>query len=245
MALTNPKIFGLNIKTELADVRNKNTALQNLGINPLDLEIIKGSSNEGMARYDWFSFSRLKTPIYKTLTRFQSEGSIFNDLLRNRAGTDQTLFGNLDINGSLSGSAVRYRFLDSVSLNPGKLADISTSRVSAWSSSDPRANNQFLPTQKKARISYGARVSIVSGGQLQFGTQSTATQALGNDSSNTAPQSGFVGPFGQPRLQTSLVPEEKEFDSEVPTSKIKCNINGNQVFLYAMKGIPLVFKGFS
>ena len=65
MALTNPKIFGLNIKTELADVRNKNTALQNLGINPLDLEIIKGSSNEGMARYDWFSFSRLKTPIEK------------------------------------------------------------------------------------------------------------------------------------------------------------------------------------
>ena len=69
--------------------------------------------------------------------------------------------------------------------NPGKLADISTSRVSAWSSSDPRANNQNLDTQKKSRISYGARVSIVSGGQLQFGEQSTATQALGNDSSNT------------------------------------------------------------
>ena len=242
MALTNPKIFGLNIKTELADVKNKNTALQNLGINPLDLEIIKGSSNEGMARYDWFSFSRLKTPIYKTLTRFQGEGRIFNSLLTNRAGTDQTLFGNLDINGSLSGSAVRYRFLEGN--NPGKLADISTSRVSAWSSSDPRANNQNLATQKKARISYGARVSIVSGGQLQFGAQSTATQALGNDTSNTSPQSGFVGPAGQPRLQTSLVPEEKEFDSEVPTSKIKCNINGQNVFLYAMKGIPLVFKGF-
>jgi len=242
MSLTNPKIFGLNIKTELADVRNKNTALQNLGINPLDLEIIKGSSNEGMSRYDWFSFSRLKTPIYKTLTRFKGEGSIFNSLLTNRAGTDQTLFGNLDINGSLSGSAVRYRFLEGN--DPGKLADISTSRVSAWSSSDPRANNQNLATQKKARISYGARVSIVSGGQLQFGAQSTATQALGNDTSNTLPQSGFVGPFGQPRLQTSLVPEEKEFDSEVPTSKIKCNINGQNVFLYAMKGIPLVFKGF-
>lgn len=242
MALTNPKIFGLNIKTELADVKNKNAALQNLGINPLDLEIIKGSSNEGMARYDWFSFSRLKTPIYKTLTRFKGEGSIFSSLLTNRAGTDQTLFGNLDINGSLSGSAVRYRFLEGN--NPGKLADISTSRVSAWSSSDPRANNQNLATQKKARISYGARVSIRSGGQLQFGAQSTATQALGNDTSNTLPQSGFVGPFGQPRLQTSLVPEVKEFDSEVPTSKIKCNINGQNVFLYAMKGIPLVFKGF-
>ena len=244
MALTNPKIFGLNIKTELADVKNKNTALINLGINPLDLEIIKGSADGGMNRYDWYSFSRLKKPIYKNLTRFLGESSIFTSILTNRAGTDQTLFGNLDINGSLSGSAIRYRFLDRITDNPGKLADISTSRVSAWSSSDPRANNPNLDTQKKARISYGARVSIVSGGQLQFGQQSTATQALGNDSSNTAPQSGFVGPFGQPRLQTSLIPEEKEFDSEVPTSKIKCNINGNQVFLYAMKGIPLVFKGF-
>ena len=242
MALTNPKIFGLNIKSELSDVRNKNTALINLGLNPLDLEIIKGSANEGMSRYDWFSFSRLKTPIYKTLSRFQGEASIFSSLLTNRAGTDQTLFGNLDINGSLSGSAIRYRFLEGT--NPGKLADISTSRVSAWSSSDPRANNQFLPTQKKARISYGARVSIVSGGQLQFEEQSTATQALGNDTSNTAPQPGFVGPFGQPRLQTTLVPEEKEFDSEVPTSKIKCKIGTETVYLYAMKGIPLTFKGF-
>ena len=70
MALTNLKIFGLNIKTELADVRDKNAALLNLGLNPLDLEIIKGSSNAGMSRYDWFSFSRLKEPIYKRLSRF-------------------------------------------------------------------------------------------------------------------------------------------------------------------------------
>ena len=110
MALTNPKIFGLNIKTELADIRDKNTALLNLGLNPLDLEIIKGSSNAGMTRYDWFSFSRLKEPIHKRLSRFESECRIFDSILTNRAGTDQTLFGNLDINGSLSGSSIRYRF---------------------------------------------------------------------------------------------------------------------------------------
>ena len=67
MALTNPKIFGLNIKSEFSDVRNKNSALVNLGLNPLDLEIIKGSVEAGMKRYDWFSFSRLKQPIYKIL----------------------------------------------------------------------------------------------------------------------------------------------------------------------------------
>ena len=237
MALTNPKIFGLNIKTELADVRNKNAALLNLGLNPLDLEIIKGSSNEGMTRYDWFSFSRLKEPIYKRLSRFESEASIFSSILTTRAGTDQTLFGNLDINGSLSGSSIRYRFLDTVTLNPGKLADISTSRVSAWSSSDPRANDNDLDVQKLARISYGARVSIISGGQLQFEQQSNVSNFTYNGVQ-------YTGPAGQKRLQTSLTPEVKEFDSEVPTSKIKCKIGTETVYLYAMKGIPLTFKGF-
>ena len=99
MALTNPKLFGLNVRTLLADVESKNTAIQNLGINPLDLEIIKGSTNAGMSRFDWVSFSRLKNPIYRTLDRFSSESSTFNSILLNRAGTDQTLFGNLDING--------------------------------------------------------------------------------------------------------------------------------------------------
>ena len=56
MALTNPKIFGLNIKTELADVENKIAALINLGVNPLDLEIIKGSADGGMNRYDGIVF---------------------------------------------------------------------------------------------------------------------------------------------------------------------------------------------
>ena len=112
MALTNPKLFGLNVRTLLADVESKNIAIQNLGVNPLDLEIIKGSTNAGMSRFDWVSFSRLKTPIYRTLDRFSSESGTFNAILLNRAGTDQTLFGNLDLNGSLSGSAtVSYTHL--------------------------------------------------------------------------------------------------------------------------------------
>ena len=232
MALTNPKLFGLNIRSLLADVESKNTAIQNLGINPLDLEIIKGSTNAGMSRFDWVSFSRLKTPIYRTLDRFSNESTTFNAILLNRAGTDQTLFGNLDINGSLSGSAIRYRYRDfsqSITLSnfgaPAyRIADISTSRVSAWSSADPRANNPDLSIQSLAKISYGARVGIVENGKLEFGGQS----------------SGVSGA----RLQTTVRPELKEFPSEVPTSRIKCNINGQVVYLYTMKGIPLVFKGF-
>ena len=223
MALTNPKIFGLHVKSSLADVRDKGTALRNLGINPLDLEIIKGSS-PNMKREDWISFSRLKQPLFKILSRYSTESSIFSNVLLERAGTDQTLFGNLDINGSISGNAIRYRFLDGS--NPAKIADISTSRVSAWSSSDSRATDPDLAIQAKAKISYGARVGINTGGKLIFGIPFDV---------NVSPP--------VPRLQTSLVPELREFESEIPTSKIKCNINGNTVYLYAMKGIPLVFKG--
>tara|TARA_A100001388_G_scaffold271494_1_gene250375 strand:+ start:3318 stop:6032 length:2715 start_codon:yes stop_codon:yes gene_type:complete len=242
MALTNPRLFGLNINSLLTDVEKKNTAIQNLGINPLDLDIIRGSKDAAMDRFDWISFSRLKSPIYKTLDRFSNESTTFVGILLNRAGTDQTLFGNLDINGSLSGSAIRYRYRD-FKQGSFRIADISTSRVSAWSSSDSRANNQDLSVQKLARISYGARVGIIDGGKLQFGPQSTATKALGNASNATFDQ-GVAGPAGQTRLQTTIVPEAKEFPSELPTSTIRCKIGNDIVRLYAMKGIPLVFKGF-
>ena len=242
MTLTNPRLFGLNINSLLTDVEKKNTAIQNLGINPLDLDIIRGSSNAAMNRFDWISFSRLKNPIYKILDRFSNESTRFVSILLNRAGTDQTLFGNLDINGSISGSAIRYRYRD-FNQNSFRIADISTSRVSAWSSSDSRANNQDLSVQKLARISYGARVGIIDGGKLQFDPQSTATKALGNAENSTFDQ-GVPGPAGQPRLQTTIVPEAKQFPSELPTSTIKCKIGNDIVRLYAMKGIPLVFKGF-
>ena len=72
MALKNPKLFGLNINSLLTDVEKKNTAIQNLGINPLDLDIIRGSKDESMSRFDWISFSRLKSPIYKTCLLYTS-----------------------------------------------------------------------------------------------------------------------------------------------------------------------------
>ena len=96
------------------------------------------------------------------------------------------------------------------------IADISTSRVSSWSSS---AN----PVIATSPISYGARVGIKDGSALQFGTPASS---------------------GQVRLKTSIVPQAKEFLSELPTSKITTTIGGQTVKLYAMKGIPLVFRGF-
>ncbi len=217
MALRNPKIFGLNVFTSLADVIDKEKSLNSLNLSSRDLNIIRGSRNAGATSGDWISLSRLTDPIYRTLDRYEKTSATYSGILDTKAGLERTLFGNLTINGILSGNAVRYRYLDGT--GPGaavKIADISTSRVSAWSSSG-------VGIGTTSPISYGAQVSIKSGGALQFGTQS-----------------GTSGP----RLQTSLTPQVKEFASEFPTSKISCTINGQTVVLYAMKGIPLIFTGF-
>ena len=215
MALRNPKVFGLNVLTSLADVVNKEEALNSLNLSSRDLNIIRGSQNEGLTSGDWISLSRLVNPIYRTLDSYRVESATYSGLLNSRAGTEGILFGNLRINGALSGNAVRYRYLDGVGVGATvKIADISTSRVSAWSS---------VGVGTTVPISYGAQVSVKSGGSLQFGTQS-----------------GTSGP----RLRTSLTPIPKEFDSEFPTSKISCTIGGQPVVLYAMKGIPLSFTGF-
>ena len=217
MALRNPKVFGLNVLTSLADVVDKEEALKSLNLSSRDLNIIRGSQNAGLTGGDWISLSRLVNPIYRTLDSYRVESATYSGLLNNRAGTEGILFGNLRINGALSGNAVRYRYLDGVGVGATvKIADISTSRVSAWSSS-------ASPAIESSPISYGAQVSVKSGGALQFGTQS--------------------GTSGS-RLKTSLTPIPKEFDSEFPTSEISCTIGGQTVVLYAMKGIPLIFTGF-
>ena len=216
MAISNPKLFGLNVLSFLADVENKNLALKSLDLNSFDLDIIRGSGDAGATRRDWVSFSRLKQPIHKALTRFFDESQQYSTILGNRAGTDNILFGNLTINGALSGNAIRYRYIKGLGTNSRTIgiADISTSRVSSWSSS---AN----PVIATSPISYGARVGIKDGSALRFEPVA-----------------------GQVRLKTSIVPQAKEFLSELPTSKITTTIGGQTVKLYAMKGIPLIFRGF-
>lgn len=218
MGITNPKLFGLNVTSFLSDVQDKNASLFSLNLPPLDLDVIRGSQNAGATRGDWISLSRLTSPLYKNLDRYYNDSRLYSSILDTKAGTNRTLFGNITLNGALSGNAIRYRYLDGTGPSATiKIADISTSRVSAWSSS-------ASPVLDTSPISYGARVGIITGGVLQFSTQSASVTG--------------------PRLQTTLVPQAKEFDSEFPTHKIVCNIDGRTISLYAMKGIPVVFTGF-
>lgn len=216
MALKNPRLFGLNIKSSLSDVQDVNQSLNALNLSINDLDVIRGSSNAGATRGDWISFSRLNLPIYKSTDRFYYDSLQYESILRNKSGYTSPLFGNLNINGSIEGNSIRYKYVSGTgSAAAIKFADISTSLVSAWSSN-------VSPATSTSPIFYGSRVGIITGGSLQFGT---------------AP------PTNQIRFQTSITPNKKEFDSEVPTHRIKSTINGKSVTLYVMKGIPFIFTG--
>lgn len=217
MALQNKRIYGLNVLSFLSEVEDKSAALDAINLPLSDLDIIRGTSNAGITRGDWISLSRLSVPFIKTLGRYQTEVEEYSSILSKRAGTDSTLLGNLGVNGSISGKSVRYRYVSGSGPSAVvKIADISTSKVSAWSS-------QINPPGPTDPIFYGSRVGIVSTGSLEFGTPTSPSQV---------------------RLQTTARPQVKEFDSELPTHKINCTIGGQTVSLYAMKGIPLVFTGF-
>ncbi len=164
-----------------------------------------------------------------TILSGNSRGNAFSN------GNTVTL-SRSEIGGTGAANTAENIVLNVTSIHDSKkIADISTSRVSAWSSSDPRATSTNLIEQAKAKISYGARIGIRSTGKLRFGNNSGYQWPVtGGDTTS----SNIL------KLQTSLVPSGRIFDQEIPTTKIKCNINGRDVELYAMKGIPVVFRGF-
>ena len=212
MSITNKRIFGLDVNVSLSDVENRIQCLTNLDVDIRDIDLIRGIAEAGVDSDDLQCVSNLSRPIYRTFDRYISDTANYNTILSKSGGVDAQLQGNLDVAGGLSGSSIKFQQLSGdLTLNAAttlKWGDISTSRVSSWSS---------LPVSSVAAITdpilYGASVKI--GGSFSVG-----------------------------RLKTRTVASTKIFDSEVPTHKIKFNINGQTRYVYAMKGIPLTFRGF-
>ena len=218
MSLKNPIIFGLEAQRNLAEIPNTNLALRSLNLNILDFDVIRGSKNAGASETDFRGLSGLNQPLFRRLGRYVDDSGFYESLIAEKAGYSSSLFGNLTVFGSVDGNAVRFRYVavDNSGNRSIGIADISTSRVSSWSSS-------ASPVIASSPISYGAQVAINTSGELRFGTQDGTTGT---------------------RLQTTITPEEKEFASELPTHKIEVTIDNNTRSFYAMKGIPITFTGF-
>ena len=81
MSLTNKKIFGLDVNRYLADAKDADASLRNIGIEPKDLAIIFESSQVPTTSNDFRSLSRLKQPLYKILDRFKKDSDQFVPIL--------------------------------------------------------------------------------------------------------------------------------------------------------------------
>jgi hypothetical protein len=197
--------FGLNVGRNLTDIVDPRQSLLNINLDPKDLDRIRGTTDPGgVSRNDFKTLSGLTQDLEKTLGSLNSETNTY-DRLTTRAYDENSLIdNNLIVNGQIAATSIKYVYL--AADNTIKIADISTSRVSSWSSFE-------TPVTPSTRIFYGGEVSLE--GPLEL------SELVIND-----------------RVQV------KRFESEIPTHKIKIRVDGDDVYLYAMKGIPLVFRGF-
>lgn len=199
--------FGLNTIRNLTDISNGTQSLQNLNLNIKDLDKIRGISDPGgVSSSDLKTLSGLDFDLEKTATMLASESSIYNLLVTNLYDESSTIKSNLSVNGQFAATSIKYKWVDYDASNSIKFADISTSRVSSWSSFQ-------TPLTAASPIFYGGEVLL-------------------------------EGPLELSSLKISQQVSAKRFESEIPTHKIKVRIDGTDVYMYAMKGIPLIFTGF-
>ena len=218
--VTNPVLFGLKVSFNFSDIESKTTALQNLGLDLRDLNVIRGISGS-IDKVDLQNVSGLDVNLTRYLDRLSADTSRYKGLVDNLAGYNYPTKGNLEAFGPVSGGAVRYKYIPNdggVNQNASnlKFGDISTSRVSSWSSATSDETNF---TQA---ISYGGSVQVK--GDLKIGQNS-----------------GFIPTVSECLLNVLDTPEPIRFPTEVPTDIIELNVNGTPQYLFTMRGIPFTF----
>ena len=218
--VTNKVLFGLKVEFNFADIESKTNALRNLGLDIRDIEVIRGIS-DSIDKVDLQNVSGLDTNLTRYLDRLDADTSRYNSLVNNLSGYNYATKGNLEAFGPVSGGAVRFKYIPNdggINQNESNLkyGDISTSRVSSWSSATSDETNF---TQA---ISYGGSVQVR--GKLMIGQNQS-----------------FDPQVSECLLNVLDTPEPVRFSTEVPTDIIEVNFNGTPQFMYAMRGIPFIF----
>ena len=221
MSIRNPVLFGLKVEFNFSDAESKLQCLTNLGLDIRDLDVIRGI-NESVNKLDLQNVSGLDVNLTRYLDRLKSDTGLYAGIVNELGGYQYTLQGNLEAFGPLSGGAVRYQYIPNnkgtgLTKNDLKYGDISTSRVSSWSGSSPDE------TDTDQAISYGASVQVrgtVKVGQRETWSGPGATQAI---------------------INVLDTPEPIRFATEVATDVLEIELNGATRYIYAMRGIPVIF----
>jgi hypothetical protein len=257
-------IYGINAGNGLTELPSKLKALETLGLKVNDLNIIGNTDNRnGASRINLASkinvnqFHHLsmgsgspsqKFPenILDRIDRFSRASADINRKIEELAGpkitsqsgiNTESIQGNVGVNGPIGAPSIRYFSTELLNANDGTFEplDISTSRVSSWSTTKPT-------------LSFGGDVRIES---------LSPAHGSGNPSLNLLPN--LTKPEGNetPRLHIGKIQidgrlqeapiSSRAFAAEQATHKLKVKINGEEVYLYAMKNIPIrlsgIFKG--
>lgn len=149
--------FGLNVTRSFTEIANPDEAVENIGLNLDDLEIIRDAASEGeVSREDVRCLSQLNVPLQRFTTKLRRDVQQYSGIVNDAAGIRQKLRGNLLVNGIIAASSIKYLYLEE-GTNQIKSADVSTSRVSSWSSPDS-------PPDDTSPIFYGGDLQI--GGKI-------------------------------------------------------------------------------
>ena len=221
MSIRNPVLFGLKVAFNFSDAESKLQCLTNLGLDIRDLDVIRGI-NESVDKLDLQNVSGLDVNLTRYLDRLKSDTGLYSGIVNELGGYQYTLQGNLEAFGPLSGGAVRYQYIPNdkgtgLTKADLKYGDISTSRVSSWSGSSSDE------TDTDQAISYGASVQV------------KGTVKVGQRGSWSGP-----GPT-EAVINVLDTPEPIRFATEVATDVLEIELNGNTRYIYAMRGIPIIF----
>lgn len=147
--------FGLNVNRNLADIINNTQALANIGVNIRDLDVIRDAAGTlGITADDVRALSGLNVPLQTYLTKLYTDTQQYASIIDQTGGTTEPLKGNLTINGQLGASSIKFQYIDKEDDVTLKYADISTSRISSWSSPDSPNSTEVSP------IFYGGAVEV-------------------------------------------------------------------------------------
>lgn len=148
-------IFGLNTEKGFADIQNPTEALLNLGVDVRDIDVIRGVADNGMTRSDLRRLSGLNFDAKRTLLSIDSDLRTSLRLIQQGITNRSTIPYDLIVDNVVRASAFKYNYVDYNDNNQIKGADISTSRLSSWSSFDS-------PVTDTSPIFYGGDLVVNS-----------------------------------------------------------------------------------
>tara|TARA_R110000782_G_scaffold38058_1_gene89674 strand:- start:3474 stop:5999 length:2526 start_codon:yes stop_codon:yes gene_type:complete len=161
---------GLNVSLALNDIDNKAESLRNLGLDQRDVALITGltSSTGNISVEEFHTVSGLVDDQKKVLYALTRASEVLSSQLTSLRDVKQPFLFNYRVNDRVMAGAIKYKYYDFAS-NISKNADISTSRVSSWST---------IGTGADAFISYGGEIKVV-GPQLTLSSLKTTVAPIG------------------------------------------------------------------